>query len=210
MLTCPDAPKTLRFPLEVDERNRHLNSPHALPLTRFVKELRRTQGAAYSVPFFDPCDGCADARVLFLGEAPGPKAVKSGFISRNNPDETAKNSFELHRDAGLARLDVALWNIVPWYVGAKGKIRPVSESDLREARVWLTQLLGLLPKIRGVVLVGDKAQRGFGRGILQPNLQVFESPHPSPSNLNTRPESRDRILESWSSVATWLRGIGPG
>ena len=210
MLTCPDAPKTLRFPLEVDARIRHLNAPHALPLTRFVKDLRRTQGTAYSVPFFDPCDGCADARVLFLGEAPGPKAVKSGFISRNNPDETAKNSFELHQDAGLARCEVALWNIVPWYVGAEGKIRPVSESDLREAGVWLKQLLGLLPKLRGVVLVGDKAQRGFRLDILQSHLQIFESPHPSPSNLNTRPESRGRILESWGNVANWLREMGPG
>ena len=40
------------------------------------------------IPHFDPLDGGSNAQVLFLMEAPGPKASASGFVSRNNPDET--------------------------------------------------------------------------------------------------------------------------
>lgn len=204
MLTCPDAPKTLRFPLEVEARTRCLTAPDVQPLTDFVRDIRRAQGASYEVPFFDPCDGGIKARVLFLGEAPGPKAVASGFISRNNPDETAKNTFELHRDAGLVRSAVLLWNIVPWYVGSEAKIRAVTASDLRQASAWLERLVGLLPEVRGVVLMGDKAERGFRPFQDRLNLRVFKSPHPSPVNLNRRPGARDQILAAWQEVAAWL------
>jgi hypothetical protein len=40
---------------------------------------------------------------LFVLEAPGPQAVRSGFMSRNNPDETAKNWFDPSRDTGINR-----------------------------------------------------------------------------------------------------------
>ncbi|MGH7717468.1 MAG: hypothetical protein ACREON_01305 [Gemmatimonadaceae bacterium] len=60
-------------------------------------------GPEARVPDFDPWDGGTDAEVLYLLEAPGGKAVESGFISRNNPDETARNFFELNRAAGIPR-----------------------------------------------------------------------------------------------------------
>ena len=203
MLTCTDAPKTLGSLLEREARQRCLTADHVLPLTRFVREIRRDRKIDQEIPFFDPCDGGVRARVLFLGEAPGPKAVSSGFISRNNPDETAKNSFELHRDAGLPRDTVLLWNIVPWYVGNNGKIRPVSDDDLGQASAYFEPLVRLLPRLRALVLVGEKAQRAFSSSPT--NLRVFKSPHPSPSNLNTRPWNRQAILESWREVASWLR-----
>ncbi len=73
------------------------------------------------VPHFDPLDGGINARVLFLLEAPGAKAVASGFVSRNNPDETARNFFDLNMAAGIARRDTVCWNVVPWYIGTGTK-----------------------------------------------------------------------------------------
>ena len=75
-------------------------------------------GEDHKIPQFDPLDGGIDAECLFLLEAPGPKAVNSGFVSRNNPDETAKNFFELNVGAGLERSKTITWNVVPWYVGS--------------------------------------------------------------------------------------------
>jgi hypothetical protein len=62
----------------------------------------RTQFGS-GIPYFDPWDGGTAAEALYLLEAPGAKAVLSGFISRNNPDETVKNFFQLNQQAGIPR-----------------------------------------------------------------------------------------------------------
>lgn len=86
-----DAPRTLASEGERAARTALLELPHARDLARFVERTRHAKGAAYGIPDFDPLDGGTAAHVLFLLEAPGPKAVISGFVSRNNPDETARN-----------------------------------------------------------------------------------------------------------------------
>ncbi len=105
---------------DTDERTRRraaLARPHVAPLTAFVQQLRAERGQAYGIPDFDPADGGTSAELLYLLEAPGPKALVSGFISRDNPDETAKNFFLLNHEAGLERTRTVIWNIVPWYIG---------------------------------------------------------------------------------------------
>src|SRR5262249_14596405 len=158
-------------------------------LTNLVHSIRAGRPQPEDVPFFDPCDGGVNARALFLLEAPGRQARLSGFVSRNNPDETAKNVFDLQREACLRRVQVVLWNVVPWYVGTNGRIRRVTRRDMDEAAPYLDQLLGLLPKTCAIVLVGRKAQRA------RPNLdgagvRIFLSPHPSPVAVNTRRGTR--------------------
>jgi hypothetical protein len=86
-----DAPKSLARPEERARRLALIESPHVAALTHLVVELRGELGPNYQIPYFDPLDGGTNAECLFLLEAPGPKAVASGFISRNNPDETARN-----------------------------------------------------------------------------------------------------------------------
>ena len=94
-----DRPKLLADPAACAARTKQLREPHIAPLTVFVEALRAQVGPDLSIPNFDPWDGGIDADILYLLEAPGPKAVLSGFISRNNPDETAKNFFELNAEA---------------------------------------------------------------------------------------------------------------
>ena len=112
-----DAPGLLKEPTERDARLKMLNAPHMKPLTDYVAALRANLGEQYHIPNFDPCDGGIQARALFLLEAPGPRAKASGFVSSNNPDPTAKNLWNLIHNAGIARTDTLIWNIVPWYVG---------------------------------------------------------------------------------------------
>jgi len=90
-------PKSLIVPAACKERAGMLSLPHMLPLRDFVESLRNEMGPEYEIPHFDPLDGGINAQVLFLLEAPGSKAVASGFVSRHNPDETAKNFFEPDR-----------------------------------------------------------------------------------------------------------------
>jgi len=91
-----EPPKSLGDAEQRRARTALLSEPHIQPLTEFVERMRFTKGPDYGIPYFDPLDGGVDAKALFLLEAPGPKAIRSGFISRNNPDETAKNFYLLN------------------------------------------------------------------------------------------------------------------
>src|SRR6476646_8560373 len=93
-----DRPKLLADSAACTARKAQLHEPHIAPLTAFVEKLRAQVGTGVSIPNFDPWDGGIDAEILYLLEAPGPKAVLTGFVSRNNPDESAKNFFELNAE----------------------------------------------------------------------------------------------------------------
>ena len=85
-----DSPKSLRSEEERKQRTSLLTGEHVLSLVRFVQGIRDEQKLDKEVPNFDPLDGGVWAECLFVLEAPGKMAVESGFISRNNNDETAK------------------------------------------------------------------------------------------------------------------------
>jgi uracil-DNA glycosylase len=202
-----DSPKLLADPAARAARTAQLGAPHVAPLTAFVRALRDAAGLEASVPDFDPWDGGTQAEVLFLLEAPGPKAVMSGFISRNNPDESAKNFFELNAAAGIARGRTATWNIVPWYIGTGSRIRAATRTDIEAGIPSLVRLLDLLPRLRAIVFVGEKAARADEViAKLRPGLRRFRSPHPSPLYVNNAPGNRDHILSALRRVARFLDG----
>lgn len=125
-----DKPKLLSSPAARTARQAELHDPHVASLTAFVKTLCAEMGSDYQIPYFDPWDGGTAAEVLYLLEAPGAKAVLSGFISRNNPDETAKNFFLFNQKSGIPRKRTITWNIVPWYIGSGSRIRPATSDDI--------------------------------------------------------------------------------
>jgi uracil-DNA glycosylase len=186
--------KTLRDPIVQQQRLAGLEQPHIASLTAFVRALREEVGPEYSIPYFDPADGGKDAEILFLLEAPGPRAVRSKFVSRNNPDETAKNFLLLCEEAGIDRRHTVCWNVVPWYIGTGSRIRPATSQDVASGLRSLGRLLELLPRLSTIVLVGGKAARARGFVVEQrPQVSVVEMPHPSPMFINRSPGNRDRI-----------------
>ncbi|MEX0853124.1 MAG: hypothetical protein WD036_07570 [Bauldia sp.] len=112
-----DRPRLLGDQQEIARRKTELSAPHILPLAAFAKSLRE-QGYG-DVPDFDPWDGGTGARALFLLEKPGPQADASGFISRNNDDKTAENTFNFMNAAGIPRDQTCLWNVVPGWNGTR-------------------------------------------------------------------------------------------
>ncbi|HEY7504677.1 MAG TPA: uracil-DNA glycosylase, partial [Gemmatimonadales bacterium] len=148
-----------------------------------------------------------DADCLFLLEAPGPRAVESGFVSRNNPDETAKSFMLLNEAAGIARSRTVVWNIVPWYIGSGQRIRPATGKDIDEGWPYVVRLLDLLPRVAVAVLVGRKAQRVRRHFVaLRPDVAVFDCPHPSPLFVNRLPANREVVVEALRAVAAALPG----
>lgn len=197
-----DAPKTLGSPTAREERTRMLTMSHIAPLSDFVEKLRTEMGPDFAIPYFDPLDGGINASILFLLEAPGAKAVFSGFISRNNPDETAKNFFELNKMAGIDRSATVCWNVVPWYIGTETTIRPANYDDIEQALASLKRLFELLPKLRIVVLMGKKAAHIELKVLkMNPTVKVFTIPHPSPLFINRLPENRGLLLSALKRIA---------
>lgn len=202
-----DRPKLLGEPEAQEDRLRQLYSPHIAPLTRFVADLRVEAGNDVSIPYFDPWDGGIHAEILLLLEAPGPKAVNSSFVSRNNPDETAKNLFEISQSAGLPRSKTIIWNAVPWYIGNGARIRAATPTDLENGLKPLPRLLCLLPKLRAVILLGRKARKAASVIAREnPSLHIFECPHPSPMFVNRAPGNKNTITNVFCMAAAVVQG----
>jgi uracil-DNA glycosylase len=201
-------PKLLGDPERRSERHKALASAeHMKGLTDLVTALNRgraeihVRGNLYkAVPNFDPWDGGIDAEILFLLEAPGPRALQTGFVSRDNPDETAKNFLMLNEEAKLPRVRTITWNIVPWFLGAHGRIRAANTIDIAAGITSLEDLVELLRKLRVVVLVGRKAQKARSQIIEIAKdkrvLELLECPHPSPQNINRRKVDKHKILQT--------------
>lgn len=191
-----DKPRSLRDPSERETRKDRLDERRIQPLTALVRKIweeKQEEINPEDVPYFDPLDGGTKARCLFLLQDPGPKAVKSRFISRNNDDSTAETFFELNKVATLPREETVSWNIVPWRIGSVGA------KDIEEGIPWLLQLLELLKELEVIVLVGKKAQNAqvvnaIGRRKAEKSLRLLFMPHPSPRNIRTRSESGEKVL----------------
>ena len=170
-----------------------LDEPHIAPLTALA---RRIQAIHSGVPFFDPNNGGADASVLFLLEAPGPKAMD--FVSQENNDQTAANMHRLMDASGLKPCDVVLWNVVPFYIGAadRSKLRAARQGDLDAGRPWLVELFRLLSQLKVVVLLGRKAHSARDLvKALRPDVCLMEGWHPSPLAMNREPGRWQQLLD---------------
>jgi hypothetical protein len=147
---------------------------------------------------------------LWLLEAPGPKATRerggSGIISCNNNDGTAENTWRTRTEAGVNRAVVAHWNVIPCYLGTETKIRAWDRSDVAAAGPLLREIIGFFASLRCVILGGGAAQEAWrAHGPELAGLEVIECPHPSPTNVNTRPGTRDLIVQAWEQAASGPR-----
>lgn len=201
-----DGPRSFRNVGVLSERLSRIDEPHVAPLNHWVRELRTRLGPEAIVPWFDPADGGVNASILWLLEAPGPKATTerggSGIISCNNHDGTAKNTYELREQAGVDRRSVVHWNVIPFYLGTDSKIRAWDRGDVLTAGPLLRELLALLARVRVVILGGSAAQAAWrDHAPDASDVVVLECPHPSPTNINTRPGAREAILGTWRRAA---------
>ena len=139
-IALEDAPYTLTGEAERLRRTEMLALPHMQPFVDYLAPVRIRCCNGCQIPQFDRYDGGIHASALFLLEAPRPKARDAEFVSCNNPDPTARNLWHLVNDAQISRADIAIWNIVPWYVGEPDRIRPVTGTDIQEALPYLRDL----------------------------------------------------------------------
>jgi hypothetical protein len=164
-----------------------VTTPHVRPLMDVVRNLR---AGGLVVPNVDPNDGGVDARILVLLETPGPRAVESGFVSRDNPDPSAKNIGKTLDAAGFARSDVLLWNVVPYCVSI------VTAAHIREAIPASQAFIERMQKLIAVVFCGRSAQRAQKSLRLPPGVVAFCTFHPGAQAFNN-PRCRADINETF-------------
>jgi uracil-DNA glycosylase len=196
-----DRPRSMRDASVRERRKAMLHHPHIERLTSYAAKLR--ERGPGEVPEFDPLDGGVDARVLFLFEKPGPmtayggKRPGSGFISRNNDDPTAEATFDFMERAGIPRKLTVTWNLIPRWNGT----RKITGQELCEGMKCLQELIGLLPRLRAVVMVGKSAAKA--RPYLaekHPGLHLSCSAHPSPLVRAKFPDRWKGIPSQWAKV----------
>lgn len=195
-----EEPRGLGQPeLLAQRRELLITAPAVQPLRRWIEDWQERRPGAVC-PDFDPAEAGVDARVLVLLEAPGPMSHTdnattrpgTGFISVDNPDQTAANSWAARSASGLDETTALHWNIVPWYLGPASK-KPNAAALAAGAKA-LKSLLPLLPDLQVVLLAGQYAQRGWQRHIEGvPGVTTIDVPHPSPLAM-AQPGKREALM----------------
>lgn len=126
-----------------------------------------------------------------------PGKTGSGFISRDNDDPTAEAIFTFMRQAGIAREDTVLWNVIPWWNGT----RKITPAEMTAGLQEFDALKGLLPRLTTVIAVGRRAERAKA-AVEKYGLAFYASVHPSPINRAARREVWDAIPETWAEAAS--------
>ncbi|GAB5505925.1 MAG: hypothetical protein Rhirs2KO_10880 [Rhizobiaceae bacterium] len=182
-----------------DPRLGQLSRPHMLPLMSLIAQWR-SQGLA--VPNPDPNDGGVNAKVLVLLESPGPKAIRSGFISCDNPDKSAENIGTLMASADIDRRDTVLWNVVPYCVSTVTKNKNASAAQIRAAAGHTQAFIELLPHLKAIVFCGRRAQ--VARPLLRMPCEVSETFHPGAMAYN-RQHLREHMQRVFVQIGQTLR-----
>ncbi len=138
-----------------------LRAPHVAPVNALVDELVNPAGRGW-VPYVAPLYGGVNSRVLNIHRDPGPKTHSqhggSGFLCTENDDASAERFATLLDSAGIAVSETLSWNAYPWYIN-----RSPRAAELEAGVEPLRQLLGLLARLRVVMLHGGSARDGWRR-----------------------------------------------
>lgn len=121
----------------------------------------------------------------------------SGFISRDNDDPTAENTFRFMRAAGVDRTRTVIWNTVAGWNGTRAIIPAELEGGIRD----LSRLLSLLPRLTTIVLVGRKAERAEEKILELGDYAIFKSAHPSQQVWAGYRDRWEAIPTAWERAA---------
>ncbi len=150
-------------------------------------------------PYVDPCDGGVEAKVLFLQHTPGRKAVGTGFVSRDNPDPTARNAGKALDYAGFERADYVRWNVVPYYISTRDKDGKATTRQIHEAAPYTQAFIDKLRNLCVVVLCGRKAQEQVGDLKLRNGVEKLCTFHCGAQSFNNHAQ-REHILATFKNA----------
>lgn len=179
------------------------------------------------IPANDPANGQHGDKIdiLFVNERPGPTAVKTGFVSPENPDESARRFKRLFEKVfgSKYRKKIFITNAVLWCPNVKKyKNKTPTLSEIKSSSDILSnQINKIKPKI--IVAMGrpalnalnfcfneailnrarkTKLKNMVGRVITIKPYQIIPLFHTSPLNIRNRSEPEQ--LKDWRKMARKL------
>jgi hypothetical protein len=174
------------------------------PLVALMGELREISEGR-TVPNFDPDDGGVDAEVLLLFQDPGPKVEETTFISKDNPDSSARRVKGIEREVDLDRGRTVRWNVVPWQIldgDRKSEMKRVKDEKC------LTHLLKKFEgrNLKAVALFGSSRVWAFADEVkkARPDLEVFDTYHPGDRGVNRWPHVLPHIEKTYREIKDFL------
>ena len=98
----------------------------------------------------------------------------------------------LLEEADIPRGDIAIWNIVPWYIGRqdRSKIRPAKGSDVEIGCATIRDICNEIKNLKAVILVGGAARQAHVHLSTFCSCGMYSIHHPSPKVFNNFPEKR--------------------
>jgi hypothetical protein len=141
-----------------DDQWVHRYAGSVAAINRFIDELGAENETGHP-PYIPPICGGIDALALSISRDPGPKAggIKgSGFLSIENDDPSAERMGKFLREAGIDYGQVVPWNAYPWYINSDP-----TAAQLIAGVEPLRNLIGLMPRLRVVILHGTAAAKGW-------------------------------------------------
>jgi hypothetical protein len=190
-------------PAVVAAKHARVREPHVAPLSALADRIATAEGLAHgAVPYPDPEFGGIHARALFLLDNPGPRAKLgtggSGLLSIDNDDPSAARAHAAYRRFDLDRGSCLHWNVCPFPTALDQSSPAERTRAVRHTR----ELLGLLPHLELVVLLGRAAEDGWRRAAVhRDGLTVLAAPHPSNRGVNSVPGNQERFLAAVKRVA---------
>ena len=98
-------------------------------------------------------------------------------------------------EACIPRSLTLLWNVMTWWNGS----RRITAAEHRDGMRALLDLINLLPELKVIVLIGNRAQRANGV-INHLGIPVFMSTHPSPIVRASRPQLWASTPDQWAAA----------
>jgi uracil-DNA glycosylase len=168
-----------------------------MSLSSVVERIRKEKQLGAEVPGFDPRNGNEQAKFLFLFEAPGAKAIKTGYVSFDNPDPTARNFQNQLAAAGIGREEIALWNTVPWYIGNEEgtAIRAANGNDIQDGIEYLAPIVEEISNLKAIILMGGAARRAHVFLSRITTARIVSCHHTSAKVMNSSPNASAENIE---------------
>ena len=177
------------------------------------------------VPLPDEKNGGIGAKILFINERPGRRgAGKSGRISFDNEDPTARFFKELFLSIGISRKDIFITNavlcypLIEWWVDT-----PPQRKQIKNCLPFLKRQIGIIhPKLivtlgvtalqaikflfpNSMQLKNFKLKNNIGEVITDVTPFIYPLYHTSLRARATRPEQKQR--KDWQKIPVILEDI---
>ncbi len=158
LLEDPGMARMMRVKAYRDDQWAHRYTGRVAAINQFVDKLGAGNEHDHP-PYIPPICGGIDALALGVSRDPGPMAGGingSGFLSIENDDPSAERMGRFLREAGIDYGRVVPWNAYPWFINGNP-----TAGQLGAGVEPLRDLIGLIPRLRVVILHGTAAAKGW-------------------------------------------------